>query len=63
MEAVKKHFPYQIFTINMYAHLSPLYTIVTIAPFVKWLVDFMMCQLNSIDGQKYIIVVVNYFTN
>jgi hypothetical protein len=60
---VKKCHPCQIFNKKMYAHSTLLHISVTVAPFSKWRVNFMGCHSTSVEGHKYIIMVVDYLTN
>ena len=46
----------------MQSHPTPLFPFIPVWPFNKWGVDYMTCNLVSIGGNKYIIVVVEYFT-
>jgi len=43
-------------------HLSPLFPIIIVSPFMKWGIDFTTCNLRLAGNHKYIIVVVDYFT-
>ena len=45
----------------MRSHPAPLFPVITIGPFTKWGVDYMTCSPISARGNKYIIVVVDYF--
>ena len=40
----------------------PLHPIITVGSFLKWGIDFMMCNPHSVGGQAYIIVAMDYFT-
>jgi len=46
----------------MHPHPSPLFHVVTIGPFAKWGVYFMTCDPILVKGDKYIIVIMDYFT-
>jgi len=46
----------------MCAPLAPLDPVITARPFCKWGIYFMECRHAFIDGHKYIIFVVDYFT-
>ena len=46
----------------MWSHPALLFPVISVAPFMKWGIDYMMCNLASAGGHKYIIVVVDYFT-
>jgi hypothetical protein len=43
-------------------HLTPLHPIIYIGPFCNWGIEFMEFLPMSIDGNKYIIVFIDYFT-
>ena len=45
----------------MWSHPAPLFLIIVVGPFTKWGIDYVMCNLVSIGGHKYIIVIVDYF--
>ena len=62
VEVVNRCHPCHLYTKKMQSHLAPLFLIITVGPFTKLGVDYMTCNLVSIGGHKYIIVVVNYFT-
>ena len=40
----------------------PLHPVITVGPFSKWGIDFMMCNPHSAERHAYIIVAVDYFT-
>jgi len=46
----------------MRAPSAPLHPIIAIGPFVKWGIDFITCNPNSIGEHAYIILAVDYFT-
>lgn len=61
VEAVKNYHLFQLFRKKMFTHPTPIHPIFDIGPFAKWGLFFMTCHLASIIGNKYIIVVVDYF--
>jgi hypothetical protein len=46
----------------MSLHLAPLHPVIIISPFTKWGVEFMDCNPTSTEGNKHIIMVIDYFT-
>ena len=52
----------RIYQSKMRAPPVPLHPVITIGPFAKWGIYFMMCNPHSTGGHDYIIVVVDYFT-
>jgi hypothetical protein len=59
---IKKCYPCQIFSCKMHAHPSPLHPVVSVAPFTKWGIDFIMCNPAFATGHHYIIMAMDYFT-
>jgi hypothetical protein len=45
----------------MRAHPSPMFPIITVSPFTKWVLDYTTCQPTSSRGHHYIIVAIDYF--
>ena len=46
----------------MRAHNTSMFPIITIGPFTKWGIAYTTCNPPSTRGNRYIIVVVDYFT-
>ena len=46
----------------MQLHPAMLFLVISVGPFMKWGVYYMMCKPSSTGGHKYIIVAVDYFT-
>ena len=46
----------------MQSHLAMLFLVIVVGPFTKWGVDYVTCNRVLAGGNKYIIVVVDYFT-
>ena len=46
----------------MRSHPTPLFPVISMGPFMKWGIDYVMCNLASAGGHKHIIVTVDYFT-
>ena len=40
---------------------SHLHPVITVGPFAKWGINFMMCNPHSTGGHAYIIVAIDYF--
>ena len=62
VEDVKHCHPCQLYTRNMQSHPAPLFPIISVGPFMEWGIDYVMCNLASAGGYKYVIIVVDYFT-
>lgn len=62
IEAIKHYHNYQLYAPKARDPPSPLHLIFAADPFCKWDIDFKECQPPSSNNDKYIIVVVNYFT-
>ena len=45
----------------MRSYPAPLFPVILVGPFMKWGIDYMMCNPASTGGHKYIIVTVDYF--
>ena len=45
----------------MQSHPTPLFLIVSVGPFMKWGIYYVMCNPALTGGHKYIIVAVDYF--
>ena len=54
--------PCQLYTRKMRSHPTPLLPVISMGPFMKWGIDYVMCNPVSTWGHKHIIVVVYYFT-
>ena len=61
VEAVKRCHPCQLYTRKMRSHPTPLFPVISVGPFKKWGIDYMMCNPVSARGHKHIIVTVDYF--
>jgi hypothetical protein len=46
----------------MRVHPAPMFLVIVVGPFTKWGIDFTTCHPVSTRGNRYIIVVVYYFT-
>lgn len=62
IKAVKHCHPCQVYTWKMRAHPAPLFLVIIVGPFTKWVIDFTTCNSPSAGNHKYIIVAVDYFT-
>jgi hypothetical protein len=60
--AVQKCNACQTYNKKIQSHPTPLHTVVSVGPFVKWGIDFMTCHPHSVEGHGYIIVAIDYFT-
>jgi hypothetical protein len=61
VESVNKCHLCQIFSQKMRAHHPPMFPIITVGPFTKWVIDYTTCNPPSTRGNCYIIVAVDYF--
>ena len=61
VEAVKRCHPCQLYTRKMQSHPAPLFPVISVGPFTKWGIDYMMCNPVSTRGHKHIIIAVGYF--
>jgi hypothetical protein len=52
----------QLYANKSRAQLALLHPVITVSPLCKWGIDFMTCNPPSSNGNKYIIVAVDYFT-
>jgi hypothetical protein len=62
IHAVKRCNKCQLYANKAQAPPTLLHTVVTADPFCKWDIDFMTCNPPSSNGQKYIVVAIDYFT-
>jgi hypothetical protein len=62
IEVVKKCHPCQVFTWKMHSHPAPLYPVISLSPFTKWGLDFIVYNPTLVGGHRHIIMVVDYFT-
>ena len=46
----------------MWSHPTLLFPFISVGPFTKWGIDYVICNPISAGGHKYIIVTVDYFT-
>ena len=46
----------------MHSPPSHLHPVITIGPFAKWGINFMMCNPHSTEEHAYIIIAMDYFT-
>ena len=46
----------------MWSHPALLFPVISVGPFLKWGIDYVMCNLVPLGGHKYIIVAMDYFT-
>src|ERR1700728_2845804 len=47
---------------RLHAPPTPLHPIISVGPFAKWGIDFIICNPHSAGGHAYIILAVDYFT-
>ena len=45
----------------MWLHPTPLFPVISVGPFTKWVIDYVMCNPVSAVRHKHIIVAVDYF--
>jgi hypothetical protein len=58
---IQKFHAFQTYNNKIRYHSAPLHPEVFIGTFTKWGIDFMTCNPQSIGGNGYIIVVMDYF--
>jgi hypothetical protein len=62
IHAVKRSKQCHLYANKARAPPALLHPVIIAGPFCKWGIDFMTCNPPSINGHKYIVVVVDYFT-
>ena len=60
--AIRSCHEYQIYQRKMHTPPTPLHPVVTVGPFAKWGIDYMIWNPHSAGGHGYIIVSIDYFT-
>ena len=61
VEAVKRCHPCQLYTRKVQSHPAPLFSIISVGPFMKWGIDYATFNPVLNGGHKHIIVAVDYF--
>ena len=59
---MKRCHPCQLYIKKMRLHISPLFPIISVGPFMKWGIDYVTYNPVSAGGHKHIFVAVDYFT-
>jgi hypothetical protein len=62
IDVVKKCHMCQIFSRKMQEHPAPMFHVIVVGPSTKWGFDFTTFYPASSRGDRYIIMVVDYFT-
>ena len=62
VEVMKHCHPCQLYTRKMRLHPAPLFPVISVGPFTKWGIYYVMCNPISDGGHKHIIVIVDCFT-
>ena len=52
VEAMKHCYPFQLYTRKMWSHPAPLFPIILVRPFMKWGIDYGVCNPVSAGGKN-----------